>query len=889
MNYQVFFRIADFPLPGVFSLELNAHHNYANLILGIPDATNWKDISPSLRWDVVFEDTSLKNDNEAFTAALAIQTRENPILVYVHPEHIVATHVNGGNVAGRTVQRQRRQLKKTITVDGNTARTIDYNTPYNDNVMFGEYVPLRDGSPMDRQIIDLKNFPEHYRTEFGARLIAYLYAVLFYDGAPIGVDDDMQHALHSYGLGNSFSSLITRPTVENVVNPIVALTQQGKGKEIVICAVMNIFLGKDSIVFMRDISGNAAKTDFKNNVEKLSRLFVGYCNEVLGLEIDYYENLLATVKIYEGKGCNFDNIQRPFIYCERLNPSKIKYARDKIYRQGGLMMYSLFIDEEDEKRMSRNATVGKCENILYNIQDDYNGRLQDDIDGSVYTNAFMAVAFTATPAPILTSKPISNREDFRYNIIELPIPDNYKGYDKGLPEERRIVTIETPPKNKADRNATVVEKVKQSDAGIDMMITHMKECYMLEEFPHVSGLISCSSIRVNIPKAEFAKGLVMENGEFPIIAFADCQDTQITLYAKTEDYFPSVSEHRLQHEINRAFDGTQVDYEEKKINIRCSVHAEGFTITIDRKEDKTVRIIYDIALMIYRLEATPLKPFLLCTTFALGNRGSTYKPTNHSTPLSHMYASEKTVNFTYAGDVKQIGGRLCSVDNYGFRRYLFAPREFLAYLETANRIDMDLLRIFRGQPKTFDEAFADIDPDCEIGRLVHYTGRKIMKRKLNEDVVPDLSDKIRRLDEREYTTAQYGGIDDIDIRAENEVPDVVNVNNTESHTDKVLRNFFIRHGNEGFHEDEIAQLLIDNGYVQVYEQGEARPEVISENHFRYQRRQGEPLDVHDFVAIRDRIRRALLGKENVLYKQLPHTGMEGNNGRLWDLVVADFA
>src|SRR5690606_13437234 len=116
--------------------------------------------------------------------------------------------------------------------------------------------------------------------------------------------------------------------------------------------------------------------------------------------------LISSVTINEGKSADIRNEQlnRPFIYCERLNPSKVLLPFDKIYNNGEALAYSLFVDEEDEKRMSVDATTGKCENTLYN-------QFHDAIGGSIYNNAYMTAGYTATPCAILTSKPRSNATD----------------------------------------------------------------------------------------------------------------------------------------------------------------------------------------------------------------------------------------------------------------------------------------------------------------------------------------------------------------------------------------------------------------------------------------------------------------------------------------------
>ena len=819
---------------------------------------NWKYGGNLGNWRYYYPtaDDQLENEQD-FSNAIASHTPQQPMLLRTNFESGIGERLTRQAKAsirltnqvdtGIKVNNSGRPLAKYFRIEA-VEMIITSTTPYQNNIKFGTYLRNgpRAGFFMDHQFIDLGLLAPKYQTAFVATIISKVYAAIF--GNEFG-----NHKLFSYINGKTFSRAIRRMgNFNNVTNLVVALTQSGKGKEMLACAVFNIFLGRDSLVFVRNMGGNQAIASFKVDINELADSVRDYVEEELDVDMSECD-FITNIDVFDGKTLNNainDGLHpRGFIYVERTNTQKLELPFKKLYNGNVCRdMFSLFTDEPDEQLQSLDATKGKLENALYNKEDCLGGV-------SIFNASHMNIGFTATPLPLFSSKPLSVVENYSFNLIPLAPPPNYKGVDQMLPQERRIVMVKTPRKkylSKAQKQGkTSEELVHDSNTGIKIMIEHMTNIYNDPTYPYVSGLIACSALQQNENKSHFAQSLGAPN--LPIVAFSQDQAASFEFFFDTTRFFVDVDAKRLQDELAQAFNGTSIQHKNKDIKFKSVEKTEyGFIVSLKKKDDKTVQIAYDIIRMLYNLTEENLKPFILCVSFALANRAMTYKPSNHDWPLTHMYVSEKSKPSQYAVDAKQVAGRICSVDNYDFKRFLFAPEEFFNILHTAYAVDAEFNEAFsHGQHtqsemsensgylvRTFEEALERVDVDSETGKVSHHLGdsRKLIKKRSNDDLLESVRSKVGRYETvDEYSTFHQEMFED-------DMIDMSYTQNAGSSTyqfdsnhitqvDIIYKILNDNINNGGMTVNEIVEHLMSNDFVQTYENGEQAPQPFDDRYF----------------------------------------------------------
>lgn len=712
-------------------------------------------------------DQEITGDPQLFAQAVHAQNATQPLLIKVNQEAGVGDRIRAGtrsttrqnaHQAGDALfNRAGRRLKRHFHLEA-VERTVDTSTPYNNDVPFGKELAggPREGMHMDTEMIDLSTVPRKHRSMFTAILISKIYAVLYGEEA----DNPTGHKLGKYLVGKTFAKCCRRSGANNnIVNIIVALTQSGKSKEMLASAIFNIFLGRDSLVFVRNVGGLQSIASFKVDLQEFAMLVRDYAENVLDIDMQVADGLIDDIPVYDGKAITAKIrrdgvVERGFIYVDRTNVSKLELPFRHIYNEfNGRDMYTLIIDEFDDFIMSANGERGKTENALF-VKGDYLG------GASIFNASHMSIGFTATFTAVITSSKTGlDGEHHRFNVFNVRPSALYKGHESSLPEERRIERHETPRKKhltaRQKAGLTSYQIVLHSNAGVSQMFEHMVSKY--DEYPHISALVACSIISENKQKHAVAEALVQENryAHVPLITFIQSQDQGFEFFFDVANHFVDITSDILASALNTAFDGTQVEFKNKQITFKVEKTDKSFKVALNKEmTNKTIQIGYDIVKMINRLAGT--KTFVLCISFSLANRGATYKPSDHSMPLTHQYGSTKSKNAIYANDIKQIAGRLCSVDEFDFKRYLFAPKEFLDMLTTSYVVENQILTRLSGTndvetiARTFDDLLTQLEADNLLGKLAHHdkgtVKSQVLKRGHNDYLLENASNKTARLD-----------------------------------------------------------------------------------------------------------------------------------------------
>lgn len=733
-----YFRITDVHEPFTFGVEYDVDEYSQLFAMIIADIPNWEHGNQPQKYTFYYpENVNITNNRVAFPSAIQNHSNDNPILLKTNREigfgDLIRSRPPNSDLI--VLNKYGRRLNNFFRIE-RSELVILPDSPYRNDTKFGDYIlgGPRTGHVMDHQFIDLGHFAPHLRSAFVAIIIAKIYAALF------AHDNTDVHPICSYLKAKIFSKVYRRMgDSNNSVNVVVAPTQSGKSKELLATAVMNLFLARDSLVFVRNYSGNQSMSTFGADFKNFDKLARDYVENVLDIDMNACNDLFDSVTVYDGVTNRLRNgdVQRPFIYLERTNPTKIEFPIQNFYNPIARDKYSLFIDEEDEQCQLRNAMEGTMERLLYCTP-------RANLEGNaIFNDSHMNVSFTATPSPLLTSKPNCDNNNYQFNVIDVPPSSNYKGHESRLSSENRIVLVRTDRKKiiypTERQQLSSFELTLRSNEGIRLMLDDMKNMHNDHEdnHPHLSALITCSSISKNVNK-QLAKGIISLLRGIPAVTFSHDMDSVLTIYFDVDKYFTDVSEKLLTDMLDKCFDGTNPRYAKKLIAF-CYVEKtyDSFVIAFKKREDETVHVAYDIVQILYELQhqidQVNLKPFVVCSSLILANRGDTFKTSNHEMVLTHQYASEKSLTNMYGVDIKQNAGLICGVDNYDFKRYLYAPNKYLEMLEMSYGVDTDLIEAYGDTLKTFEDAMLDVLPDSTLGKVMHHKeNSKMVKRKHNE-------------------------------------------------------------------------------------------------------------------------------------------------------------
>ena len=609
---------------------------------------------------------------------------------------------------------------------------VTADMPYTTTITFGQYLEggRRPDCPMDAETIELSILKPSLQTQFVATLIAMVYKAVY---GPEPTTD--AHALNRFIKAKTFAKAYCRKgNYSRVNNVVTGQTQTGKSKEILVASIMSIFLGRDALVYVRNHGGAQPKETFRKDLQEFASLVKDYAEDVLEVNIKSCEDLFASIHL-ETDAKPTTVFQRPLIYVDRTNPTRLNYPVKYIYPNGARDKYSLFIDEIDEQQSSRDSTRGKTENLLFNVTQ------QTTEDKTIFSNAHLMMGFTATPYATLSVKPVVENDEYTNNVIPMPLPTDYKGYDNGLPEERRITIIETPEKasvTTAERKDLSMEDLLvRTNPGIQQMISHMKGIYDNEGY--VSALITCSTIHSNENKRRASKAIAKMLPELPAVAFTHDQEMSKNIYLSS--WFSCVD---LSSVTTLAGHGVVIA--ENVVQVKLPA------------ESRTVHVMYDIIEALYKHASEALgvviPQFMFCNSLTLANRGITFKTSAHEFPLTHMYASTKSVACKYAMDIKQIAGRLCSRDSLGRKRYLFATPDFIKSLMAAYKADFEVLSTYTatGVPQTFSSCVADLKETGTVCRIAHYESRTtpLLKRRHEDEVSFEIQERKVKRARHEY-------------------------------------------------------------------------------------------------------------------------------------------
>lgn len=606
--------------------------------------------------------------------------------------------------------------------------------PYVSPIVFGQHLSggCRDirEHPMDSQVIKLDTFNPRFRTQYVATLVAMIYAAIY------GPSNGAGHPLRRFIQGKTFSKAYCRVADFSRTNNVVTGdTQAGKSKEITVSAIMSLFLGRDALVYVRNNGGTQPKETFRKDMKDFVSLVKNFAEEVLEVSFATCEGLFESINLYT-ESTGRTNFQRPLIYVDRTNPTRLNYPVKHIYPECSRDKYNLLIDEIDEQQSSKDGTRGKTENLLFNVTQ------QTAEDKTIFSNAHLMMGFTATPYATLSVKPIVENEEYSNNVIQMPIPSDYKGYNPALPEDRKIVITETPEKVSKStipnhRSLPFIEVLLRTDKGIQMMLNHMKSIYSNEGY--VSGLVTCSTIHHNVNKRNASQGLVGLTSDVPSTAFSHDQEGDKHIYFS--EWFKIEG---LDLSCIASLGGHPVTIRDNVIEVKLP------------KELRTVHVMYDICIAFYKHVSEVLgfhvEPFMICNSLTLANRGITFKTSDHKYPLTHMYASTKSKNCKYAMDIKQIAGRLCSRDSLSRKRYLFATLDFINHLFEAYKVDAEVLATYSSGPRNFTATIDALPETGTVAKNAHFeSGQlRLLKKRHAEEVADEIADRKVKRHRHEY-------------------------------------------------------------------------------------------------------------------------------------------
>jgi len=767
----------------------------------------WTFHYPTLN-DVITDGESLRNAVQAHGA-------NSPILLKTNFKVGFGQRI-GRYLTSKSVNSRGRPIRNYFEFDQGIVR-VTPDMPYMTPITFGQYIEggCRPDCPMDAQPILLNNFKPKFRTQFVATLTAKVYEAVY---GPTVRDHALTRFLQSKTFAKAYCRVERHSRTNNVVT---GDTQTGKSKEITVSAIMSLFLGRDSLVYVRNNGGAQPKETFRKDLQEFVSLVKDYAENVLEVSMESCEDLFDSINIYT-ESTGRTEFQSPLIYVDRTNPTRLNYPVKHIYPTCSRDRYCLFIDEIDEQQSSKDGTRGKTENLLFNVTQ------QTAEDKTIFSNAHLMMGFTATPYATLSVAPVVENEEYTNNVIRMPIPSDYKGYASALPEERKITIIETPEKvSKSSipgyKLLSMKDLLLQTDRGIKDMFDHMVLDFLFDGY--VSALITCSTLHKNDDKRRAAEALVQLDVDFPIVAFAHDQEGEKHIF-----FSPWFAKKGVDFEQVNSLGGHPVVIKAGVVEVKLP------------KEMRTVHVMYDICQAFYQHATRSLgfevQPFMFCVSLTLANRGITFKTSAHGFPLTHMYASTKSAMCKYAMDIKQIAGRLCSRDSLGRKRYLFATPEFKRFLEESYKVDNEVLATYDA-PRTFTETIIALPETGVVAKNAHYESRKLplLKRRHADEVCAEVTEHKAKRRRHEYNDAGSSSR----TAVENEVvgghvmPPRFIVD-PRDHTQQIavaraLFNLNFVNVKDTSTGNDVIDYLVSSDYIQMYPEGQPKPLPISLNHF----------------------------------------------------------
>lgn len=589
----------------------------------------------------------------------------------------------------------------------------------------------RSNCPMDSCVIDLKRFGSaEFNNRFIALCVAEIYAALSGDG---------DHPLCRFVNAKTFAKLKLRGVVF-FNNLVIGHTQSGKSKEMFIAVILAPFMGLDSIAIFRNNGCDEAKDTFFEDYEEFLGLVESYFVDVLGV------NPARILKAFESITVGTDakelsKVTGPRVYVAGANVQNLKKATQYLLGRP----FAVAVDEVDEFQCSVKATLGKTEDMFFNGEN----------DTSIFKDAVLSTCLTATPTATISFKPASIESDMETNLIKMPIPEDYVGYYRSLSANRRIRIVQVQDSIKLTHEQKTqlngFDMLLASNPGYLTTLKQLEEDY--DQDGYISCLVACSALHHNDNKDFAAKGSADYFGtRFPVVTMSHDQSETKKIY-----YAPWF--HDQLTNTGFVFTGEMIlaGHTVTITNRAIEVDITKTTNSSKKQEKRTVKVMYDIIVAFYEyisaLLGFEVKPFIICASFGLANRGTTFKTSKHTFPLTHMYVSAKTKGCANCADAKQVAGRLCGRDDIDRVRYLFATADFVKLLNEGYTVEDEIVDIYKEVTMSFEAVLQSVSSTGALAHNVHQLVRKrpmLVKTKFDRELKRRCVEAIPRAHNHEY-------------------------------------------------------------------------------------------------------------------------------------------
>lgn len=693
-----------------------------------------------VNWELFYPSVNHKVTRDEFRRAIEQHTATKPLLIKTNfivgeGQELARPKVfNSRNLF--VVNKFGRQLKddfEPYAVGSIPNWEVLYSTDSNP-IRWGDRLHggHRSNCPMDSCPIYLKRFgSDEFNNRFIALCVAEIYAALTGDG---------DHPLCRFVNAKTIAKLKLRGVIF-INNLIIGHTQSGKSKEMFIAVILAPFMGLDSIAIFRNNGCDEAKDTFFEDYEEFLSLVESYFVDVLCV------NPARILKAFETIVIGTDakelaNVTGPRVYVAGANVQNLKKATKYLLGRP----FAVAVDEVDEFQCSVEATLGKTEDVFFNGEN----------EKSIFKDATLSTCLTATPTATISFKPASIESDMETNLIKMPIPENYVGYYRSLSENRRIRIIQVQDSIKlTHEQKTQLDGFKMllaSNPGYLTTLKKMEEDYV--QTGYVSCLAACSTLHRNDNKDFAAKGSADLFGtRFPAVTMShDMSEEKKIYYAPW--FHDQLTNAGFVFTGEMILAGHSVTITDRAIEVAIIK-----TINSSKKQEKrTVKVMYDIIMAFYEyisaLLGFEVEPFIICASFGLANRGTTFKTSKHTFPLTHMYVSAKTKGCANCADAKQVAGRLCGRDDIDRVRYLFATSDFIKLLNESYTVEDEIVDIYKEEALSFEAVLETVSSTGAFAHNVHQLVRKrpmLVKTKFDRELKRRCVETIPRAHNHEYT------------------------------------------------------------------------------------------------------------------------------------------